>query len=134
MPSNRAPVVIAVFGADHVVGRALELLLRGAGYSARFVPETSIDDEQPRPLDGVRLLLFTAGLRIEQRQAYATFVENTPDASGVPILELVFSSDGAQARTGNFIPWPCRLEELKRRIEAALLGGSRSEERRGTKA
>jgi hypothetical protein len=118
--------LIAILGEDHVVGRALELLLQGAGYGARFVTEASFDDK-PDLLDGVGLLLFTAGLSTEQREAYATCVESTPSAAGVPILELISSSDGEQGGKRDLIPWPCRMEELKRRIEAALLSGSRRE-------
>jgi hypothetical protein len=124
---DRVPTPVVLFGGDPVVGRILELLLRGAGYDATFVTDDSLGE--PGVFDGVRLLLFFgAGLTPARREASVSLVENTPETAGIPILELVSFPDGAQAGMGRQVPWPCPVEELRRRMEAALVGGARSEE------
>ncbi len=126
--SGRGPTPVVVFGGDPAVGRILELLLRGAGYDARFVTDDSLDE--PGLFDGVRLLLFfAAGLSPERREASMSLFENAPGLAGLPILELASHSDGAQARMEHLVPWPCPVEELRRRMEAALVGAARLEER-----
>ena len=126
--SERAPTRVIVVGGDPVVGRALELLLRSVGYGARFATADSLDE--PKLLDGVRLLLFsTVGLSPERREAAMSSLKSTPGMAGIPILKLVSSLDGAQAGEKDLIPWPCLVEELRRRIEAALVGGERPTER-----
>jgi hypothetical protein len=48
-------------------------------------------------------------------------MRSTPATAGVPVLELVTVLDETRAGQGRRVPWPCRLEELEREIEAALL-------------
>ncbi len=125
---ERAPSRVIVHGVDPVVGRALELLLRSAGYGATFVTADSLDE--PSMLDGARLLLFFAvDPSPERRKVSLSLIKSAPGMAGVPILEVVSSPDKAQAGIGRPILWPCRIEELRRRIEAALLDGSSPEER-----
>ncbi len=121
--SERTPTRVIVVSGDPVVGRALELLLRSVGYGARFATADSLDE--PSLLDGVRLLLFfTVGLSPERREAAMSLVESTPGTAGIPILNLVSSLDGVQAGAKDLVLWPCLVEELRRQIEAALVGGA----------
>ena len=47
-------------------------------------------------------------------------VAETPAATRIQVLEIGVPDDEAEIRPENYIPWPCRTEDLKRRIEAAL--------------
>jgi len=124
-PSSSDAVTLAVSG-DPVVGRALELLLRGFNYDVRLLPVSSLNE--PGMLKGVRLMLLTLthGLSSGRREALLRSIGDAPDAARVPILELVASSEERrddEARPGrqHIVPWPCSTKELRRRIEAALL-------------
>jgi hypothetical protein len=48
-------------------------------------------------------------------------MRSTLEAANIPVLTLSTSlkEDAGYGRA--FIPWPCRLEDLTRKIEAALL-------------
>jgi hypothetical protein len=48
-------------------------------------------------------------------------MDSTLDATSIPVLTLSTSLKEALAEGPTFIPWPCRLEDLTKRIEAALL-------------
>ena len=43
------------------------------------------------------------------------------------ILELDADHQEVQVGSRRFLPWPCRMEELKRRVMTAVLDGSRRE-------
>ena len=120
---NQEATSVGVFGGDPVIGRALEQLLRSAGYAARFLTEASFEGEEP--LDGIQLLLFAGEADADRRAASLSFLESVPTMANIPILELVSSLEGSQGGAGGVFPWPCRVDELSRRIEAALLEGSR---------
>jgi hypothetical protein len=115
---------LAVCG-DPIVSRALVLLLRGLSYDTRFLPVSSLSE--PEVLESVQLLLFapTPELSTEHRNALLASLKDTPGAEEVPVLELVAASEEVQegeARKGSeyVLSWPCRAEELKRRIQAIL--------------
>lgn len=113
---------VVVLGGDRVVGRALELLLWSTDWNVRFLTEPSSDEGGL--LKGARLLLLAPGLSAEHRRALVTDIRSTPATARVPILQLGYDPDGlqgSQADMGRFVPWPCRAEELKRHIDAALL-------------
>lgn len=99
--------VLAICG-DPIVGRALVLLLRGARYEVRFLP----DPADPADLEGVQLVLLTPG------------AEGFADADyfrDFPVLELVSFGAGREPfPLRHLVPWPCHTEELRRRIEDAL--------------
>jgi hypothetical protein len=119
---DRATTSVAIIGGDAIVGQALELLLGSADFSARFLSEPSLDELGW--LDGVKLLLLAPGLDSERREALLELIDGRPSGSKIPVLELVDSARAAQAGEGNFVSWPCRAEELKRRVTDALLGRS----------
>lgn len=118
LPADDELVSLLVFGGSAVVGKALEVLLGRMGYNARYLPHISLD--KPDMLDGVQLLLFVGGVGASLRGKSASLVESIRDKVDAPILELVSSTRGARAGKENLVPWPCRMEELKRRIDAAL--------------
>ena len=76
---------ILIFDGDPVLGRALELLLRTAGYDARYV--TSNYTEQATTFNGLRILLLGPGWDARSRAA----TEKMAGARRVaitPILEM----------------------------------------------
>lgn len=120
-----ASATVIVVGGDAVVGQALELLLRGADYGVRFLPERSLIRVPPAggALDGARLLLLAPKLSAEGREGVLAWVRASSAAKKIPVLELVDDPDGARDGSGRcFLPWPCRTEDLKRHIDAALTG------------
>ncbi len=123
-----APVALGVCG-DPVIGRALVLLIQSFRYDARFLPVSSL--REPGALEGIRLLLLTEVSSPGCREALLASLENIASgAAEIPILKLVTSSEGtrdgaASVELRGVVPWPCSIEELEHRIEAALLGGSR---------
>lgn len=110
-----------------VVGQALTLLLRGSGYTARSLPAQSF--LEPHALKDVRLLVLTPklGLSNERRNALVTSLREISEARSMPVLELVTPGESgrreeeAESELWHTVPWPCRIEELERRIEAAYL-------------
>jgi hypothetical protein len=103
-----------------VAGRALEALLQGVGYDTRL-----IEDPPERPaeqlLEGVRLLLLAPTLSAETRETLLAEIGSTLDAANIPVLTLSTILKEAPGDRPVFIPWPCRLEDLTKMIEAALL-------------
>lgn len=128
-------MTLAISG-DPVVGRLLVLLLEDSGYEVRFLPRSSLNE--PGALEGVRLLVLTPTpeLSSERRAALVASLKDTQEAAGLIVLELVTPSeerrreeeeevrDESGGESWQLVPWPSRLPELKRRIEAALLSGS----------
>ncbi len=118
LPSQDATSV-GILGGDPVVGRALEQLLRSAGYAARFLTETSLDETWT--LDGLKLLLFTDDVEAGRRESALGGPKSALKGASLPILELAASPDGSKDGAAGVLPWPCRVDELRERIEAALL-------------
>lgn len=125
-------MALAICG-DPVVSRLLVLLLEDSGYEVRFLPRLSLNE--PGALEGVRLLLLTPTpeLSSERRAALLASLKDIQEAAGLIVLELVTLSDerrreeardDSRGESWHLVPWPCRLPELKRRIEAALLTNS----------
>ena len=114
---------IAIFGGDPLVGGALELALRDAGYGARFLDPT-LADEPAELLNGDRLVLLGPRLGAEAKQALLSAMRSMPGKAEVPVLELVAASDGPAQGPVIRVAWPCRMEDLLRKIEDALPDGS----------
>src|SRR5215217_5796553 len=114
------PTTIAILGENSVAERALEALLQGVGYYTRL-----IEDPPERPseqlLEGVRLLLLAPTLSAESRETLLAEMGTSLDAINIPVLTLSTSLKEALAGGPAFIPWPCRLEDLTKKIEGALL-------------
>lgn len=121
---TRVRLVIVVWG-DPVIARALVLLLRGSGYDARHLSDSSLSET--KVLESVQILLLTPipEPSSKQREALLTSLRNTPGATKIPVIELVSeeTTEGrAQYRPWYTVLWPCRIQELERQIEAALHG------------
>jgi hypothetical protein len=113
---------VVVLGEDRVVGRALELLLWSTNWNVRFLTEPPSDEAGL--LKVIRLLLLAPGLSAERRRAIVTDIRSMPATARVPILQLGYEPDGLEEPQGELdrlVPWPCRAEELRRYIDAALL-------------
>jgi hypothetical protein len=103
-----------------VAGRALEALLQGVGYDTCLF-EDPPERSPEQLLEGVRLLLLAPTLSAESRETLLAEMGSTLDAANIPVLALSTSLKEALAGGPAFIPWPCRLEDLTSKIEAALL-------------
>src|SRR5215203_1416390 len=114
------PTTIAIPGGNSVAGRALEALLQGVGYDTRLI-EDSPERSPEQLLEGVRLLLLAPTLSAESKETLLAEMGSTLDAANIPVLTLSTSLKEALAGGSAFIPWPCRLEDLTKKIEAALL-------------
>ena len=114
------PTTIAILGGNSVAGRALEALLQGVGYDTRLI-EDPPERSPEQLLEGVRLLLLAPTLSAESRETLLAEMGSTLDAANIPVLTLSTSLKEALVEGPTFIPWPCRLEDLTKRIEAALL-------------
>jgi hypothetical protein len=115
-----APTTIAILGGNSVAGRALEALLQGVGYDTRLI-EDPLERSPEQLLEGVRLLLLAPTLSAESKETLLAEMGSTLDAANIPVLTLSTSLKEALVEGPTFIPWPCRLEDLTKRIEAALL-------------
>ncbi len=103
-----------------MAGRAIEALLQGVGYDTRLIEDPPVGDPE-ECLDGVRLLLLAPTLSAESRGALLAEMGGTLDRAEIPVLTL---STGLKEALGDgraSIPWPCRLEDLTKKIEATLL-------------
>src|SRR5687768_3884633 len=114
------PTTIAILGGNSVAGRALEALLQGVGYDTRLI-EDPPERSPEQLLEGVRLLLLAPTLSAESRETLLAEMGSTLDAAQIPVLTLSTTLKEALAGGPAFIPWPCRLEDLTKKIEAALL-------------
>ncbi len=112
---------VAVLGGNSIVGRALELLLRGAGYDVRLLGQPG-DGELGELLEGVHLLLLAPMLDAATSKKIMGEIRNVAALAALPVLALVTAPaehphEGGGAR---HVPWPCRTPDLAREIEAAL--------------
>jgi hypothetical protein len=120
-----AQPALAIWG-DPIVGKTLVLLLRPSGYDARFLPISSLS--KPESWDSVQLLLLapTPEMSTKQREAHlALLKDETGGAKEVQVLELLTPTEeppegGARDGSWHAAPWPCKIEELERRIGALL--------------
>ena len=103
-----------------MAGRALEALLQGVGYDTRLI-EDPPESTPEQLLEGVRLLLLAPTLSAESRETLLADMGGTLDAANIPVLTLSTTIREAITDGPVFIPWPCRLEDLTKKIEATLL-------------
>ena len=114
--TNRKTVVI--LGGDPVVGRALELLLRNAHYDVRYV-NTNSPESPPAP-ENVGGVVLGPGWNSRIRKAVLKVIGDAPDMENIPVLEIGLPTDDARLRAEHYVPWPCRSEELKKRLDDVL--------------
>jgi len=79
------------------------------------------------------LLAPTPELSAKRPEALLASIKDLQEATGLIVLELVTPSEErrreeargeSRGESWHLVPWPCRLPELKQRIEAALLANS----------
>ena len=103
-----------------MAGRALEALLQGVGYDTRLI-EDPPERLPEQLLEGVRLLLLAPTLSAESRETLLADMGSTLDAANIPVLTLSTTLKEALGDRSVFLPWPCRLEDLTKKIEATIL-------------
>ena len=109
-----------------MVGRSLEVLLQGAGYGTRIIEEPTTDKPH-KLLDGIRLVLVAPTPSTESRERFLTSMESRSGRATIPVLTLSMVLNGVPPDQTGRVPWPCRLEDLKSEIAAALLTASQAE-------
>ena len=124
---RRAPGAtrIAILGGDALVGRTLEVALRGVGYDARCLNRSFTGEPAELP-DGVGLIILAPRMNAERRKVFLGRVKSSPSTAGLPVLELVtasITSGNGQGELVGPILWPCPTAKLEQEIEAALLDG-----------
>ncbi len=124
--SHQSPNTVAILARDAVAGQALALLLQSAGYNTLFVVETVVD-KLAEALDGARLLLIAPRLSARHREDFLNGMRSVPAIAQIPVLELITVHDGTRPELEGHVLWPCRMEDLKEKIEAALMSGSHGE-------
>lgn len=115
-------VNLVIFGGDPVVGNTLELLISDIEYAAKHLDENGLN--QPGALDGVEIALLGPNWNGREREFLQQTIERTLPGVEVPVLEVGPPADGAPANEAFRIPWPCRAEDLKYRVEVARRAGS----------
>ena len=116
------PTTIAILGADTVVGRALGALLENSGYGTTPLDAypTGVVDEL---LEGADLLLLAPRLDEGVREAFlGAMGRSTPQNEGMPVISLstTATQESPPEKGVLSVPWPCTVEDLVDRIEAAL--------------
>ena len=130
-PTNKqtsGPSGIVISG-DPLASRILALLLQDSSYQAKFLAIASLNESGV--LEDVQLLLLTPtqALSTEDRKALLASLKEMPRETELIVMELISLSEerreeeeeGAQELQSHKVPWPCGIDELERRIEAALL-------------
>ena len=116
-----------ILGGGVLVGRTLELLLRSADYSVRYLGEPCLgkpglgEGELPH---GVRLLILAPEASARCREAALALAGSRFTEARIKILELCTDHQEVQVGSRRFLPWPCRIEYLKRQVMDTLLDGS----------
>jgi hypothetical protein len=110
---------VVVIGGDAVIGAALEALLESTGYRVQFLPEFAMD-ELGASLADAQLLIVVPTLSLQRWQAVLKLT-SSPLSARIPVLQLLPTNGKEQRIRGYAVPWPCRVEELKRAIDHALL-------------
>ena len=110
---------MAILGGNSVAGRALDALLQGVGYDTRLI-EDPPEGGPEEYLDGVRLLLIAPTLSAESRETLLAETAGTLEARDIPVLTLSTGLKEALGDGRSSIAWPCRLEDLTKKIEATV--------------
>ena len=123
-----------VVSGDPFGSRILALLLRDCGYRAKFLAIPSLNELGV--LEDVQVLVLTptwALLSTEERKALVASLREMLRDTGLIVMELITLSEERRAEeeaqeelpSHKKVPWPCGIDELEQRIEAALRTGAR---------
>ncbi len=108
------------------MGRALEALLQGLGYGTLLIEESGAGKPEEL-LRGIQLLLAAPTADIDSRERFLADMRSTPGTAAIPVLTLSTASRKDLADQPGLVPWPCRMEDLRTEIEAALLTAAAEE-------
>jgi hypothetical protein len=111
---------VAILGGNSVVGRALEALLQGLGYDTLLIEEYGAGRPEEL-LRGIQLLLATPTADTESRERFLADMRRTSGTVAMPILTLSTVVRKDLAGQPGLVLWPCRMEDFRTEIEAALL-------------
>ncbi len=117
LPETRTTV--AILSGNPLVDRVLELLLEDAGYEVSLLEEREAFRAEDL-LDGVDVLLIGRGLGDDRREYFLRAMASTLETATTPVLALSPGPEGTFATEDRLVPWPCRIEDLAREIDAAL--------------
>jgi hypothetical protein len=109
------------------VGRALEALLQGLGYDTLLIEESGAGNPEEL-LQGIQLLLAAPTADTDSRERFLADMKSTPGTSAIPVLTLSTVIKEDPADQPGLVLWPCRMEDLRTEIEAALLTAAAEEE------
>jgi hypothetical protein len=125
-----------VTSGDPLESRSLALLLQNSGYQAKFLLIASLNE--PGALEDVQLLVLTPtrGLSTEDRKALLASLKEIPRYRKLILMELISLSEErreeeeeeeeeAQELPSHKVIWPCAIDELEQRIDAALRTAAR---------
>jgi hypothetical protein len=120
---NQPASTIAILGADTVVGRALCARLENSGYDTIAIDAypTGVVDEL---IGGSDLLLIVPRLDEGVREAFlGAMGKSTPQNAGMPVIFLstATTEESLSEERVLHVPWPCTVEDLVDRIEAAII-------------
>lgn len=116
---HQDPSRIAILGGNPVATRALEVLLRGVGHEVRLLGEPEAFGVEDL-LDGADVLLLGSGLSDEYGEDFLRAMASTPKTAAMPVLSFSPGLKGTLAGVHGLLPWPCRIEDVVREIEAVL--------------
>ena len=117
LPETRTTV--AILSDNPLVGRVLELLLKSAGYGVRLLEDPAAQRVEDS-LQGVDIVLLGRGLSDGRREDFLGALASTLETATIPVLSFSPGPKGTRAAEDRLVPWPCRIEDLAREIEAAL--------------
>ena len=117
LPETRTTV--AILSDNPLVGRVLELLLKSAGYGVRLLEDPAAQRVEDS-LEGVDIVLLGRGLSDGRREDFLGALASTLETATIPVLSFSPGPERARAVEDRLVPWPCRIEDLAREIEAAL--------------
>ena len=95
------------------------MLLEDAGYEVSLLEVLEAFRVEDL-LDGVDVLLIGRGLSDHRREDFLRAMVNTLETATIPVLALSPGSKGTLAEEDRLVPWPCRIEDLAREIDAAV--------------
>jgi hypothetical protein len=139
-PTNKrasTPSGVVVSG-DPLGSRILALLLRDSGYRAEFMPIAFLNE--PGALEDIQLLVLMptrALLSTEEHKALLSSLREMTRDRGLIVMELISLSEERRAEqeeeqeeaqelpSHKKVLWPCGIDELEERIEAALRTAAR---------
>ena len=126
-------ITVAILSGNPLVGRVLELLLGSAGYEVRLLEEPEAF-EVADLLAGVDVLLLDRGVSDERRVDFLGAMASKLETASIPVLALSPGPEGALAAEDRLVPWPTRVEDLAREIDAVLQAAGGRQPATGSRA